>query len=137
MWILQSHKSIHRVEHTFQKMGIRLPFRVQLKITYSRHRDLNVKGNNDKSADYTGGLLGAPGQNGAAPATAVIPASAYQGAGSDLLMGGYGGAVTMTEASPTGRAALRPLLIYRPHKTRPIDCVVLRGTPRWSKVHQN
>lgn len=79
---------------------------LQLKITYSRHKDLNVKGNNDKSMDYTGGLLGTPGPQTSgglgAPNNNVIPASAYHGPGQDLLMGGYGGAIGMTETSPSG-----------------------------------
>ena len=38
---------------------------LQLKIAYSVHRDLNVKANNDKSWDYTGGSSGG-GTSGAA-----------------------------------------------------------------------
>lgn len=87
---------------------------LQLKITYSRHRDLNVKGNNDKSADYTGGILGTPSPQVAtgasAPTSNVIPASAYQGPGADLLMGGYGGAISMTEASPSGLPSIMSFL---------------------------
>lgn len=54
---------------------------MQLKISFSVHRDLNVKGQNDKSMDYTiaAGAPAvayppAPGAPGVAPGGAVPPA---------------------------------------------------------------
>lgn len=83
---------------------------LQLKITYSRHKDLNVKGNNERGMDYTGGAGGAPpslaatGQPYASSHGANIPASSYQGAGAELLMGGGGGPVAQHEVPPSGES---------------------------------
>lgn len=83
-------------------------FDLQLKITYSRHRDLNVKGNNERGMDYTAGAGGAPpalapsGQPFAGSAGPATPASSYQGVGSELLMGGGGGPVGPHETPPSG-----------------------------------
>ena len=59
-------------------------FCAQLKIAYSVHRDLNVKGNNERSRDYT---LPEPGTSYAG--AAMQPGSAYAGNG---FMGGADGA---------------------------------------------
>ena len=81
---------------------------MQLKITYSRHKDLNVKGNNERGMDYTAGAPGAPasvassGQPFPSTQGANIPASSYQGLGADLLMGGGGGPVGQQEPPPSG-----------------------------------
>ena len=79
---------------------------MQLKITYSRHKDLNVKGNNDRGMDYTttAGAV-APPLAASAPAysqAAATPASSYQGVGADLLLGGGGAPVAQHEQPPTG-----------------------------------
>jgi len=89
---------------------------LQLKLAYSRHKDLNVKSNNDRSMDYTipvGGPSGPPSHQGGAPPQqyngggmsqgAPIPASSYVGPGSELLVGGGGGPVGPQENPPSGQ----------------------------------
>lgn len=77
---------------------------MQLKLTYSRHKDLNVRMNNERSWDYTGGT-GAGG--GSTSSTHVHrgpppPAASYTGPGADLLLGGGGGGIAPHEPGPTG-----------------------------------
>ena len=88
---------------------------LQLKLAYSRHRDLNVKSNNDRSMDYTIPVGGPPAPShqsappqqqynggGMAP-SAPIPASSYGGPGADLLIGGGGGPVGPMDTPPSGK----------------------------------
>ena len=79
---------------------------VQLKITYSRHKDLNVKGNNERSFDYTQASTAQPGSAhpsyGAANRGNPAPIASYNGPNADLLAGGGGAPLGPHEMPPTG-----------------------------------
>ena len=79
---------------------------VQLKLAYSRHKDLNVKGNNDRSFDYTQAATAQPGaaqpSYGAANRGNPAPIASYNGPNADLLAGGGGAPLGAHEMPPTG-----------------------------------
>ena len=86
---------------------------MQLKITYSRHKDLNVKGNNERSFDYTQAATAQPGSAqpsyGAANRGNPAPIASYNGPNADLLAGGGGAPLGPHEMPPTGPTPAGPI----------------------------
>lgn len=100
---------------------------LQLKLAYSRHKDLNVKGNNDRSCDFTVGQPGAPGAPAAgfpsaARSAGAVPAAGYTGQGADLLIGGGGTPLGMHETPPTGGPLAAPSLTRASRGGLPVCC---------------